>query len=110
MRTFLRNAFVREAPFVGAGVTITIDSVMLLMGASEVTALAVGAIGAAWVAVYVRAVSTPRELAEERAEEAVSAARDAVLADVSRLTPLAAPARARKPVRKPAAKAGPKKR
>lgn len=100
--TFLRNAFVREAAFVGAAITITIDSVLILVGVDPVASVAIGAIGTAWVAVYVRAVSTPRELAEERAEERVSAARDAVLADVGRLAAAKRPAQPRKAVAKAA--------
>lgn len=98
MLKFLTAAIIREAAYVGAAITITVDAIVLM------AQTAAAGITAAWVAVYVRSVSTPRVAADERVEEAVVAARNAALADVSSLTPVGRPARARKATQKAAAK------
>lgn len=80
MSHYLRNAFVREAPYVGAAISITIDGILLLAGASTIAQGIAHGITAAWVAVYVRSVSTPREAAEERVAAARKATQDETIA------------------------------
>jgi ABC-type Fe3+ transport system permease subunit len=96
VRTYLRNALIREAPYVGAAVSATALGGCTLAGVSEGTIAVVATITAAWVAVYVRSVSTPREAADQRVEEAAQAARDQALAAVAALALPSKQARPRK--------------
>lgn len=92
MRQFLANAFTREAAYFGGAISITVDAVLLLADAGQQAQAAGHAICAAWIAWYVRAVSTPRVAAEERVAEARKASQDETVAYLHSL-PKRAPAK-----------------
>lgn len=91
MKTLLANAFTREAAYLGGAVSITVDAILLLSDVSQQAQAAGHAICAAWVAWYVRSVSTPRVAAEERVAEARKASQDSTVAYLASL-PKRAPA------------------